>query len=168
MEQRTRSTERNNLELGGLAGSRGVSVNPSSAAATAAAQQLWAQALADAGARADVVSVADEVCDQLRVALGRWIGEEGHRALLNRARRVVQAEHPALAVFSCFQADESPAVGVQARGADEVSAALLALVATQIELLGMIIGEQLTVRLVEQMARPRGLASITTQAARDG
>ena len=47
---------------------------------------------------------------------------------------------------------------------------MVALVAAMIELLGRIIGEELAVRLVEQlfMASPRGFVSTETEGGRDG
>jgi hypothetical protein len=59
---------------------------------------------------------------------------------------------------------------VRAHGAGEVAAGLVASMAALIELLGRIIGEEMAVRLVEQvgMPSPRAVASTDTEGESDG
>jgi len=142
-----------------------------SVAATDAARGLWARAAGSAGAPEEIAVAAERLCTGLRAGLGRWIGAEGYRALLDRALGLVRAKHPVLDGLSCLGGDEPlTAAAVRAHGAAEVAAGMEALVAALIELLGRIIGEDMAVRLVEQaaMPSPRGLVSDAREGARVG
>jgi hypothetical protein len=139
-------------------------------AATDAARRLWARAGGDDTAPEEVAAAADRMCAQLRVGLGRWIGAEGYRALLERALGLARVEHPALGSLSCLGGDGTMIMAaVRAHGAGEVATGLMALVATLIDLLGRIVGEEMGLRLVEHvgMPSPPGVASIE-QGERDG
>ena len=140
-----------------------------SPAATEVARRHWARAAGDTNMLEEVAAAAERMCTELRAGLGRWIGAGGYRALFDRALGLVQAEHPALSGVS-FRGGDDPltTAAVRARGAGEVAAGLVAMVAVLIELLGRIIGEELAVRLVEQIGvtRPRGVLSET--GGRDG
>lgn len=141
------------------------------AAATDAARRLWARAAGDTGAPEEVAAAAERICTQLRAGLGRWIGAAGYRALLDRALGLAREEHPALAGFSCLGGEEPvTTAAVRAQGAGEVAAGLVALVAALIELLSRIVGEEMAVRLVEQIGipSPRGTVSSETGGGRDG
>jgi hypothetical protein len=143
----------------------------SSAAATDAARSLWARIAGDTTAPEDVAAAAERMCLQLRVGLRRWIGAEGYRALLDRALGQVRTKHPVLGSLSCLVGDEPvSAEAVRTHGAGEVAAGLVALVATLIELLGRIIGEEMAVRLVEQIGvpSPRGALSTEPEGGQDG
>jgi hypothetical protein len=142
-----------------------------SAAATDAARRLWARAAGDSSAPEEVAAAAERICFQLRVGLRRWIGAEGYRALLDRALGQVRAEHPALGGLSCLGGDEPvTTAAVRTDGAGEVAAGLVALVTALIELLGRIIGEEMAVRLVEQIGIPSspGVVSTEPEGGRDG
>ena len=61
---------------------------------------------------------------------------------------------------------------VRAHSADEVATGMVALVAALVELLGRIIGQEMAVRLVEQIAikrdpSPRGIVSTESRGERD-
>jgi hypothetical protein len=143
----------------------------SSAPATEAARGLWARTARDTSAPQEVAAAADRMCTQLRTGLGRWIGDEGYRALLDRALGLARAEHPALGGLSCLGGDEPlTATVVRAHGVVQVAGAMMALVAVLIELLGRIIGDEMAVHLVEQIGvpSPRGVVSTESQRGRDG
>jgi hypothetical protein len=146
-------------------------VTPRSAAATDAAQRLWARAAGNSSAPEDVAAAAERMCTQLRAGLGRWIGAQGYRVLLERALSQTRPEHPALGGLSCL-AEYEPvtAAAVRAQGPGDVAAGLVAFVAALVELLGRIIGEEMAVRLVEQVGTPsqRGVVSTETEGGRDG
>jgi hypothetical protein len=111
------------------------------------------------------------MCAQLRTGLGRWIGSEGYQALFDRALALTRAQHPALGNVSCLGGDEpGTAAAVRAHGAADVAAGMVALVTAVIELLGRIIGDEMAVRLVEQIAvpSPRGVVRNKTEGGRDG
>lgn len=142
-----------------------------SPAANDAARRLWADRAGDASAPGEVASAADRVCGQLRAGLTRWVGSEGYRALLDRALGLAEPDHPALRSLRCHEGDGWPAAeAARSYSAAQVSAAMVALVATLIDLLGRIIGEEMAVHLVEQTATPvpRGGGSPERQGALDG
>ena len=142
-----------------------------STAATDAARRLWARAVGDTTAPEDVAAAAERMCTQLRTGLGRWIGADGYRALLNRALGLARAEHPALGGLPCLGGDVPGTTAVvRAQGAGAVAAGLVALVAALIELLGRIIGDEMALRLVEQIGIPsrRGVVSTEPAGGRDG
>ena len=137
-------------------------MSPTPAAASETARRLWARAGGDGGAPEEVGAAADRLCAQLRAGLGRWIGAEGYRALLERALELARPEHPALGGLSCLGGDGLlTTAAVRAHGAGETAASFVALVAKLIELLGRIIGVEMALRLVAQteLPSPRGLVS---------
>jgi len=104
--------------------------------------------------------------------LGRWIGAQGYRALLDRALRATRAEHPALGSLHCLNGDEPvSSIALRPHGADEVSAGMVALLAVLTDLLGKIIGVAMAGRLVEQagmLSSPRGVVNAEPRGGRDG
>ena len=146
-------------------------MTPTSSVATDAAGRLWARAAGRATAPAELAMAADLMCTRLGEELGRWIGTEGYRTLLERALAGVRAEHPALDGIPCLGGDASAIEeAVRTRGAGGLSAGLVALVAELVELLGRIIGAEMAVQLVDQISipSPRGVVSTQTRGGRDG
>lgn len=142
-----------------------------SIAVTEVARSLWGGGAGDVSAPEEATVVAQRLCVQLRVGLSRWVGFEGYRALLDRALEQVRSEHPVLSHLSCDGSDEEEiAAAVRAQGAAEVAAGIMALVATLIDLLGRIIGEEIAVGLVKQAvaASPPTPSAIGTEGGRDG
>lgn len=139
--------------------------------ATAAARRLWANIAGDSTSPDEIAVAAERLCVQLRIGLRRWIGAEGYRALLDRSLGQVLPDHPALAAVSCTEGETPVTVAdVQAHGGAQVAAGLVALVGALIELLGRIIGEDMAVRLVEQVGTPspRDVVTIEPEGERDG
>jgi len=146
-------------------------MTPRSAAATEAARRLWSGATGGSATPGDVAAAATRLCNQLRAGLGRWVGGEGYRALLARAHNQTREEHPALGSLSCDRGDEPvTAEAVRAHGTAAAAAAIVALVAALIDLLGRIVGEEMAVRLVEQAGSPspRGNLRPEIEGGRDG
>ena len=146
-------------------------MTPRSPAASDAARRLWERTAGDATAPENLAAAADRMCTELSAGLGRWIGAQGYHALVDRALALTRAEHPALGGIACVGGDgPAAAAAVGAHGAGKVTAGLVALVAAVIELLGRIIGDEMAVRLVEQIAvpSPRGVVSNKTEGGRDG
>jgi hypothetical protein len=146
-------------------------MTPAPAATTETARNLWARAGGDGRAPEEVGTAAERMCAQLRAGLGRWIGAEGYRALLERALKVARAEHPALGGLSCLGGDgQETTAAVRVHGAGEVAAGFVALVAVLTELLGRIIGEEVALRLVAQsvIPSPRGVVSTETEGEGNG
>jgi hypothetical protein len=153
------------------ASARGAQVTTGSPAASEVARRLWERAADGASAPEQLATAADRMCTELRVGLGRWIGTEGYQALVDRALVQTRKQHPALDGFSCLGGDEpGTAAAVGKHGTSQVAEGLVATVAAVIELLGRIIGAEMAVRLVEQIAvpGPRGVVSNKTEGGRDG
>ena len=149
-----------------------------SSAATEVARGLWQRAVGDSTTPEDVAAAATRMCTELRAGLSRWVGAMGYRALIDRALLLARAEHPALSSLSCHGGDEPvTTAGVRAHSAAEVATGMVALVAALVELLGRIIGEEMAVRLVEQIGMksetdrktpsPRGIVSTESKGGRD-
>jgi hypothetical protein len=119
-----------------------------SVAATEAAQRLWARESAGAG---DTASAVTRICGGLDHGLSRWIGAEGYRALL---RRALEEERTVQSPFATLQWDGNDgdriAAAVKQHGAHETVAWLVSLVASLIDLLGRVVGEDMAVQLIEQ------------------
>ena len=131
-------------------------MSPRSAAATKAANRLWAQEAGGSDEPEAVAAAADRVCTQLRVGLSRWVGADGYRALLGRALALARPEFPPLAGLSCEGGDGAEATSaVRTHGPADVTASVVGLVATLVDLLSRIVGEEMAARLVEQSGAPR-------------
>ncbi|MBA3759210.1 MAG: hypothetical protein H0X07_01620 [Gemmatimonadales bacterium] len=142
-----------------------------SAVATEAARQFWAHDGLDTGGAEELAAAADRVFVQLRAGLARWVGSEGYRALFHRALERVRAEHPALNDLSGMGGEEQEiATAVQAHGAAAVGAGIVALVATIVELLGRIVGEEMAAELVRQAgtANTRSASNMATGGRQNG
>ena len=141
-----------------------------SATVTEVARDFWARDAVDVSAPEEVIAAADRICVQLQAGLVRWVGKEGYRALLHRVLELARVEHPALSRVSCNGSDEQEiAAAVRAHGTAEVTAGMVALVATLIDLLGRIVGEEMAVELVNQAvaASPRRASNTGTAGARN-
>ena len=140
-----------------------------SPAATEVARRLWQGAVGDSNTPEDVAVAATRMCTELRVGLTRWVGAMGYRALLDRALLLARAEHPALGSLSCHGGDEPvTTAAVRAHSAAEVATGMVALVAALVELLGRILGEDMAVRLVEQIGIERDVAPIVGTESKGG
>jgi len=121
-----------------------------------------AHRLIDAG-RAKAISSSDRALfaaaafDQLYQDLARWVGFDGCHALFTRALAQSREEHPSLSTIQLFPRSTPYVLGVtetvaqngSAKAADALEATLVSL----IDLLGRLIGEEMTTNLIE-----RGLA----------
>ncbi|MEO8089232.1 MAG: hypothetical protein ABI703_02925 [Gemmatimonadales bacterium] len=137
---------------------------------TEVARGFWARDAVDVGAPEEVIAAAERICVQLQAGLVRWVGTEGYRALLHRVLELARPDHPALSRVSCNGSDEQEiAAAVRAHGAAEVTAGMVALVATLIDLLGRTVGEEMAVELVNQAmaASPRRASNTRTEGVRN-
>jgi hypothetical protein len=138
-----------------------------SPAATEVARRHWARAVGDTSTPEEVAAAAERTCTQLQAGLARWVGTMGYRALIDRALLLARAEHPALGSLSCHGGDEPvTTAAVRAHSAAEVATGMVALVATLIDLLSRIVGEEMAVELVNQaVARLPWRGASPSQAA---
>ena len=142
-----------------------------SASATEAARRLWVRYAGDEATAEGIAAASERLFPELETRLARWVGAEGSHVLWGRALRLAQARHPALGNLSDREWGMRAVVSaVQAHGARQVTAGIISVIATLIDLLGRIIGEEMAVRLVEQTGAPspRGQSSLRRQGERHG
>ena len=142
-----------------------------SPSATEAARRLWVRYASDEATAEGLAAASERLFSELETRLARWVGAEGFRVLRGRALRLAQAAHPALGNLSDSEWGVREVVStVKAHGAPEVAAGIISVIATLIDLLGRIIGEEMAVRLVEQtgVPSPGGQSSIRRQGERHG
>ena len=118
------------------------------AASAKAEAQPYAQAYDADGA------AAVRLLHDVEVALSRWIGAEGYRALLLNAARETLPAHPALSTVLTIDGfrPATPQSGPSAT--DALGRGMVALLEVLMTLLGRIVGEELAERLVEQAGAP--------------
>jgi hypothetical protein len=130
------------------------------------ARRHWARAAGDTHTLEDVAAAAERTCTQLQAGLARWVGTEGYRALIDRALLLARAEHPALGSLSCHgEAEPVTTAAVRAHSAAEVRDGTVALVATLIDLLSRIVGEEMGVELVNQAVTRAPVARASSNQA---
>jgi hypothetical protein len=142
-----------------------------SSAATEVARGFWARDGVDVSAPEYVTAEAERILAQLQTGLTRWVGSGGYRILVDRALALVRPEHPALGKISCNGSDrEEIAAAVRVHGAAELTNGIVTVVATVIDLLSRIVGEEMAVELVKQAvaARPGGASNTGIEGGRDG
>lgn len=126
-----------------------------SSGTTDAARRLWAGIGGDTHDPAEIAQAVAQLGAQVRTGLGRWIGVDAYRALLERAVGTARTEHPSLGALSGLEEDSTVIMAaVKAHGAPAVADGLVAVVALMIELLGRIIGQEMATHLVEQCGAP--------------
>jgi hypothetical protein len=146
-------------------------MTPNSASATEAARHIWARYADDEASAEELAAAAKRLFSQLETGLARWVGAEGFRVLWRRALTLAQAGHPALGKLSDGEWGKQAVVSaVQAHSARQVAAGIISVLATLIDLLGRIIGEEMAVRLVEQTGAPgpSGESRIRREGGRHG
>jgi hypothetical protein len=109
---------------------------------------------ADAGA-----AVALDACERVCRELSRWVGTNGCSALLARAIADARVGHPVLEEIRIADRSE-PGLegvpeGVRKHGAAATAEGLEMLLVTLLELLGRLIGDDMVMRLVEQVEQDR-------------
>ena len=104
---------------------------------------------ADSPARA-----AAAACDRLYRELSRWVGRDGCHALFTRALAQARTDHPALGKIQLHARAEPYIDGVAeaiiAQGDPATAQALEAMLVSLVELLGRLIGDDMSMRLIER------------------
>jgi hypothetical protein len=104
----------------------------------------------------DPALAAEQMLVTLGAGLGRWIGAEGFRTLLDRTVREAVIDHPVLRRLGFLWNER----GVVALVADQplaeaaVASGMIAVVSGLIQLLGRIVGDEMALRLVERVGSP--------------
>jgi hypothetical protein len=114
---------------------------------------------------AQTVAAAEQATRQLGDALTRWFGPYGYHALLTRALVDARSAHPVLAAVIVRSPLEplldGLADGARAHGNAAMTKGVTTVLATVIDLLGRLIGEDMALNLVEQ-----SLPAVAPNAAR--
>jgi hypothetical protein len=127
-----------------------------SPAARSAALRLLARerAAKGLGTPADRLTIAEGVGRALATTLSRWFGPYGYHALLARALADALLTHPVLGSVRVQSPADPTLVGLAdaatAHGIDATIEAVTAVLATTVDLLARLIGEELAMNLVEQ------------------
>lgn len=119
-----------------------------------AARHLWDCVATDRASEERVLTAATRVLADLEHGMRRWVGVEGYGALLRRAVADTRPTHPALHAVPGLPLAASDAPFARSYGAEEVSAAMVALLAALMALLGRVIGDDLAAGLVEHIGSP--------------
>jgi hypothetical protein len=116
---------------------------------------------------AALVQAAERICKCLPDGLARWFGPYGSLALVSRALAVAAEQHPSMASIEVASSPAPRLTGVassaRAHGAAATVDGVVTLIATLDELLGRLIGADMTLVLLEQCAIP----SDTDKTARE-
>jgi hypothetical protein len=130
---------------------------PLSPVALSAAHRLLSRGRAAAVAQEashGPLAVAEMVGRQLATTLSRWFGPYGYHALLTRALADALRSHPALGAVRVKSPTDPAIVGLAdasaAHGIDATMEGVTTLLATMVDLLGRLIGEDLAMNLMEQ------------------
>lgn len=118
------------------------------------AHRLVAREALASSAPDDVAAPAHAACERAFRELSRWLGANGTYALLTRALSQARPQHPALGEIRLDALAEPVLQGVgeavQSHGPSAVAGALEAVLVELLELLGRLIGDDMSARLVEQ------------------
>jgi hypothetical protein len=128
-------------------------VNPSLATLSRADLARWLLERETVG-DADPVVAAERVCQNLSPSVSRLVSPAGFQAILSRALHLAAADFPVLEGVTAGMAPATWLEGldrqVQDVDADEVNSAVVAVLAGLLDLLVRFIGENLTLRLVQE------------------
>jgi hypothetical protein len=130
-------------------------IEQNNSVALAAAAQLIADQQRLASGQSDIVHPVASAIDLAARELSQWVGPEGSNALLTRAITFAAHAHPVLGTIKIVSNSAPVLTGVEdtvaTNGASSVAAGLNATLVQLFELLVRVVGDQLTLRLAEQM-----------------
>ncbi len=140
-----------------------------SASSLAAARRLWERCILDSAGTGDTRQTAERLLADLGIALRRWIGADGYNVLLSRAVVLAGPACPVLVGTTTLGLARTPPQHGGEPSSEEIAAGIIALLASLMTLLGRIIGDDMAVRLIEQVGgpSPRGFVSTQTNVGRD-
>ena len=115
--------------------------------------------------------VAAAACDHLYRELSRWVGPDGCHALFTRALGEVRLQYPALGAIQLHARSEPYTEGVAeaiiAHGDPATADGLEALLIRLIEILGRLIGDDMSTILIEHSLAATALGDRTADAKRE-
>jgi hypothetical protein len=128
------------------------------ASAREIARRLISSRRSDRAAGHTAARAAAAACDQLYRELSRWVGPDGCHALFTRALAEARTEHPALAQIQLHARSEPYIEGVaetiMAHGDPATAEAIESMLVRLIELLGRLIGDDMSTKLIERTLAP--------------
>lgn len=120
------------------------------------ATRLVAQAGAERNASGNAAVAAHSACERTYRALSRSVGAAGAQALLMRALKKAQGDHPILESFHVGSQNEpglgAIAASIQSSETSEVAVGLEVVLQTMLDLLGRLVGEDMVAQLVDHHA----------------
>jgi hypothetical protein len=118
------------------------------------ARRLLARETSAAAEPAMVAAALQRACARVSANLRDSVGEDGHDALLGRALARAESDHPVLKDLRRLNHGairlDNVVASVEAHGVAAVTAAIEALLAALLDVLGRLIGEDMAMRLVDQ------------------
>lgn len=125
-----------------------------SPAALDMARLLLAREVAGLDAPAEVGAAMQRVCTRISENLRGSVGDDGYEALLNRVLAPAAAEHPALLEMRRDTGRgihlDDVAASIEGHGVPAVSAALEAMLASMIDVLGGLIGPDMVMNVLDR------------------
>jgi hypothetical protein len=126
---------------------------PTSPPARELAERIFAETAGEVASRDDALGALTCIYDRLERTMSAVIGEAGHRAIVSRALRRARTAHPSLEGVALAESD-APLEPLRARlrpeDASTVHAVAVTITANFIELLGTLIGAELTLTLLDR------------------
>ncbi len=118
--------------------------SPHGTAGTVVAQRLWSQATRRVLTPAARAAAAERLGVQVRTGLIRWIGLAGYDVLLSRSLHVMRVAHPTIASINGFAVHAAPPVDAETPPvSDALDRAVVALLATMVDRLGLMVGPEM-------------------------
>ena len=139
-------------------------MSESRASVLVAARRLWDRTAGITKEGNSETHVADSVLSAVAAGLRRWVGAEGYSALLIRATAMTIADHPVLNSISMLEIADRTAPDDHRYSFDDYANGLVALLATIMELLGRIVGDEMAVQLVDQIRKPSPRGAVSSRA----
>jgi hypothetical protein len=131
-----------------------------SAAARALARHLVERDLAHVSDPADVVTALQQTWARVAEHLRRSVGDDGYMALLSRAAARARPGEPALAALCRTEATTVHIdidAAIAAHGTSATSATIVSLIASLVDVLGDLIGDDMARSLIDVPPSPDGI-----------
>ena len=123
---------------------------------------------AQSSSRARAAALA---CDDLYRELSRWVGPDGCHALFTRALADARGEYPALGEIQLRARSEPYVEGVAecitAHGDDATAEAVESMLVRVVELLSRLIGDDMSIKLIERSLRAAERGNATSGERRE-
>lgn len=123
-------------------------------AACDVANRLFARETHGAADEVALIRAAERICDNVLNGLSRWFGPYGSMALFTRALVRARANYPSLAALTTASGQSPCLIGLdeaaRTHGAKAVADGVVAMLATLVDAIGRLIGDDLATSVFEQ------------------